>query len=329
MRFSLLILFLLIPFCLTAQPTQEEERLIANLTFGSSLPAGILAARSLVLHEPAFTQQELQEAQKYFQQAGIDAVSYLDIDYVLSGPDPSGVFSNYFEARQIKFLIILQKSNNGYQSIITEYNGTKSFVDKQHPSWKQSNPTLLELLRTIYRFTVSTQKKENFLINDIPETGFELNFFKGQPSERFAPDVRTFKSAVPRWGNEADDKALELFLKENFPVKYELVDPALTDAELEEKGYRLVLRYVHTRGDAARDILGYDISQTASSLSTYYFAEGESKIKTVSAKKIIYKFYFKNTEYGNVFLGSKWDADATWQDALKNHLLALRQELRF
>jgi hypothetical protein len=86
---------------------------------------------------------------------------------------------------------------------------------------------------------------------------------------------------------------------------------------------------VHTRGDAARDILGYDVTQTAGSLLTNYFADGEPKIKTVPSRKMVYKFYFKNTEYGNVFVGSKWDADDTWQAALRNHLLTLRAELRF
>ncbi len=96
-------------------------------------------------------------------------------------------------------------------------------------------------------------------------------------------------------------------VKEKLPPKCELVDPNLTDAELADKGYRYVLRFVHTRGDAARDILGYDVTQTAGSLLTSYFVSGEPKVKTVPSKKMIYKFYFKNTEYGNIFLGNKWD----------------------
>ncbi|HLZ15896.1 MAG TPA: hypothetical protein VKQ08_02605, partial [Cyclobacteriaceae bacterium] len=87
--------------------------------------------------------------------------------------------------------------------------------------------------------------------------------------------------------------------------------------------------FVHTRGDVARDMLGYDVTQTASSLLTNYFLEAEPKVKTIPSKRTIYKFYFKNTEYGNIFLGNKWDADETWQDALRNHVLGLRAELKF
>lgn len=141
--------------------------------------------------------------------------------------------------------------------------------------------------------------------------------------------MRNYKSAIPRWSNEADQKELEAIVNENLPVKFEFVDPELTDAELEGKGYRLVLRFVHTRGDVAREILGYDATQKSSSLPTRYFVNGEAKIKNIPARQTVYKFYFKNPEYGNIFLGGKWDADETWQDALKNHIASLRSELRF
>jgi hypothetical protein len=320
--------FLLLSFLSYAQLSTEEERLTNNLNFGSDLPPGLLAGRSMVLYEQAYTITELQEAQKYFQQAGIDAINYLDIDYVLAGPDPSRTFFNYFNNRNIKFLIILQKKEKEYQSIITEYSSTLEFADKEHRSWKQSHASLVELLRTIYRFAISTQKKQNFLINDVPEIGYEVRFFK-EAAQRFSNDIRTFKTAIPRWSNEQDAKELTILVKEKFPQKCELVDPNLTDAELADKGYRYVLRYVHTRGDVARDILGYDVTQTAGSLLTSYYVNDEFKAKTVPSKKTIYKFYFKNTEYGNIFLGTKWDADETWQDALRNHILGLRSELKF
>jgi len=327
-RFLFLSFFQICVFFGQAQSLSEVDKLINNLNFGSDLPPGLLAGRSLVLYEIGYTPTELQDAQKYFQQAGIDAINYLDIDYVLAGPDPSRTFFNYFNNRNIKFLIILRKNEKEYQSIFTEYSGTLDFADKAHRSWKQNNASFVELLRTIYRFAISTQKKANFLINDIPEIGYDVRFFK-EAAQRFSNDIRTFKTAIPRWGNEQDDKELGAFVKEKFPQKCELVDPNLTDAELADKGYRYVLRFVHTRGDVARDILEYDVTQTAGSLLTSYYVNDEFRAKTVPSKKTIYKFYFKNTEYGNIFLGTKWDADEAWQDALRNHIVGLRSELKF
>ncbi|GHN00115.1 hypothetical protein WSM22_16040 [Cytophagales bacterium WSM2-2] len=328
MRYLTFFSLQLISFVVFSQPSSEEDKLTANLNFGTSLPSGILTGRAIVLYEIAYTQAELQEAQKYFQQSGIDAVAYMDMDYVLAGIDPARVYSKYFTSRSIRFFILLQKKNSQYQIIITEYNGTTTLVDKSHASWTLSNANFPELLRSVYRFAISSEKKTNFLINDTPETNVAMNFYRGKQDERFSPDVRQFKLAIPRFGNDSDDAALTAFLKENFRAKYELVDPALSDAELSDKGFRLVLRFVHTRGDAARDILGYDMSQTSSSYSSNYFEGNELKIKTIRAKKMIYKFYFKNTEYGNVFLGTKWDADETWLDALRNHILALRKDLK-
>ncbi|MBS1951520.1 MAG: hypothetical protein OJF59_001190 [Cytophagales bacterium] len=326
-RFTLSWLLIFLGYASYAQPVSETDKLIGKLNIGSLLPAGLCAGRSVVLHEASFSASELQEAQKYFQQAGIDAVLYIDSDYVLSGLDPSRTFSTYFSTRNIKFLILLQKSGRGFQIIITEYNGTNELVDNQHVSWKLDDSSLPALLQAVYRFCISTQKKENLLINDVAEREYSVRYFR-ERDERFTPDIRLAKIAIPRMGNEADDKDLEEFLKEKFPFKYQLVDPALKDNELEEKGFRLVLRFVHTRGDVARDILGYDVSQTASSLLTNYFDQGVQKIKTMSSKKKIYKFYFKNSEYGNIFLGTHWDADETWQDALRNHILLMRAELK-
>lgn len=326
-RFFCLYLFVHFTFWISAQPT-EEENLMSNLNFGVDLPKGILGNRSVVLYEIDYTPQELQETQKYFQQAGIDAVSFLDIDYVLAGAEIAPLFSNYFNSRKIKFLIILSKVNTQYQIVFTEFNGTKKFSDTTKISWKQSDSSLVELLRRVYRFAVSSERKTNLLINDVPDTRIEMKFFRGRQDERYSPDVRIFKIAIPKWGNEIDDKLLEDFLKENYPMKYALVDAELSDAQLNEQGYRFVLRYVHTRGDVARDILGYDVGQTAGSLPTTYYVGKEAMIKTIRTKKSIYKFFLKNAEYGNIFLGNKWDADETWQEALKNHIAGLRIDQR-
>lgn len=49
--------------------------------------------------------------------------------------------------------------------------------------------------------------------------------------------------------------------------------------------------------------------------------------KKLPADEKVFKFYFKHIESGNVFLGTKWDADTTWDQALWNHLMAFKAEL--
>jgi hypothetical protein len=56
---------------------------------------------------------------------------------------------------------------------------------------------------------------------------------------------------------------------------------------------------------------------------------GEPQIKTIPIEVPVYKFYIKHLEYGNIFLGNKWDADQTWQVALANHLQLMRLDLKY
>jgi hypothetical protein len=85
---------------------------------------------------------------------------------------------------------------------------------------------------------------------------------------------------------------------------------------------------VGSYGKIAREILGYDPTQTGRSLATTYFVDGVPQIKTILSEEPIYKFYMKSIEYGNIFLGNKWDADLTWQDALRNYILAYRADAK-
>jgi hypothetical protein len=326
-RNHLKIFFLFAPFLslvVSAQPSVEESELLAKATNSTVIPSDLLSARSIVLFQNTFTKAELEESQRYFQQTGIDAVAYFDIARVLAGHDSRKAYASYFSTRGIKFLIFFQKNPRGFLFTFCNFNGSKEFMDKNSPAWQQENSSLNELLKTIYRFAVSNLKKQNFLINDFPEMDIRINPFIGRINESFTMEVKSFKTAIPKFGNETDDAELAAYLKENLPVKYELVDPLVDEGALLAKGFRTILRFVHTRGLVAKDVLGYDITQVARSLPTAMVVNNQVQIKTIPSEQVVYKFYFRNIEYGNVFLGPKWDADITWQDALRNHIQALK-----
>lgn len=302
--------------------------MLSRLNYVDVVPEGLLSKRAVILYDESLTVKELEETQKAFQQTGIDAVAYIITDRVLAGPDPLRAFATYLTNRSVDFLIFFEKPKD-YTITFVRYNNTKELVDLSASAWKQTNSSLTEMLKTIYRFAISNQKRQNLLINEYPETDVPLKYFIGRRNEAFTLDAKSFKIAVVKWGNEKADAELEEILKEYFPVKYELVDPKLEERELGSKGFRTVLRFVHTRGSVAKEILGYDLSQLAKSLSTVYFVNGEADVKTIPANQTVYKFYVKHIEYGNIFLGKGWDADITWQDALKNHLQAMREDLKF
>lgn len=139
------------------------------------------------------------------------------------------------------------------------------------------------------------------MINDVPKLTLQLNIFVGRRTETYTAMVKSFKVAVPKFGNEKEDAALEEILKEYFPVKYELVDPTLDDRELESKGFITVLRFVHTRGIVAKTILDYDLSQMSNSIASVAMVNGDAQLKTIPAEETIYKFYIKNTWNTEIF----------------------------
>jgi len=327
-RFFLLILSI-VSISLHAQPAYEKDLLLNRLSFTESVPEELLATRSIVLYDPGITQKDLEETQQAFQQTGIDAIAYFITDFMLAGADPEKAFAQYLTSRNVSFLIFITKENQRYTFTFTRFNNTSDFVEPAASAWRQTGTVLKEVLLTIYRFALSNQKKQNFLINDFPETEIPIKYFSGRRNETFTAMVKSFKVAVPKFGNEKTDAELEQILKEHFPVKYELVDPALNESDLSSRGFITVLRFVHTRGLVAKKILDYDVSQMANSIASVVVVSGEAELKTIPAEETIYKFYIKHLEYGNLFLGNKWDADTSWQAALVNHLQLMRLDLKY
>jgi hypothetical protein len=126
-------------------------------------------------------------------------------------------------------------------------------------------------------------------------------------------------------GNE--HKKLEEIFKD-YPYKYELTEPGIPEEELRKKGFFYVLSFIHSRGIIARDLLGYDISKGESAIVSVTYPNGEVQLKNYPAERKVYKFYFKHIDSGSVFLGTKWDADLTWEQALLNQLKGFKKELR-
>ncbi len=323
------LIFVLLTTLLKAQPVFEKDALLSRLSFIETVPEGLLSTRSIVMYEAGISAKDLEEIQKAFQQTGIDAIAYFIVDYMLAGTDPEKAFSDYLVARNVSFLIFVAKQNQNYSFTFTRFNGKSDFVEPSAAAWRQSGTVLKDVLLTIYRFALSNQKKQNLLINDFPETEIPVKYFSGRRSETYTAMVKSFRVAVPRFGDAKADADLEQILKEHFPVKYELVDPALSESELGRKGFITVLRFIHTRGLVAKKILDYDVSQMANSIASVNVVNAESQLKTIPATETIYKFYIKHLEYGNLFLGNKWDADTSWQTALISHLQLMRQDLKY
>lgn len=291
-------------------------------------PEGLLAKRAVALYDYEISDSELEEIQRSFQRTGIDPIAWFHTDMVFSGKDAARAYGEYFVSRGVSMLVFLEKTDQGFHFAATTFNQKQTFVDPGAMAWTVNNPRLKDLLTTVLQDSWTAEKKANFLVNDKPETDIRVDIIPGRRQEFYAIDLKVDNLAVIKFGDETMDKQLEQFFIDNYPLKFKMVDAGSDELELRRKGFHYVLCFVHTRGQAAKEVLGYDMSKGEKSYASIAFPDGQLQLKILPRDQVVYKFYFRHIENGSVFLGTKWDADATWLDALRNHVLGFKQEVK-
>lgn len=312
---------------LRAQITESENSFVGQLKTGSPLPEKLLATRTAVFYTHTFTPKELAAMQESFQRSGIDAVVYFESDFLFASKDASFAVSEYLNQREITNLIFFQKKEDRFSCYVVEYNTKPTLIEQNQYAWSAEDKHLSELLLKLYRSSANSLKKSNMLIIDIPETGVTINPIFGRRSDFFAIDLKVDPIAIPKSGNEKEDKELEEIMA-IYPFKYKLTEPGISEKELRKQGYYYVLVLMKGRNKVLKQLLGYDMSKAESAHVSVTYPNGQPVLKSYDADEAVFKYYIKHIDSQNVFLGTKWDADITWQQALLNHLKAFKTELK-
>lgn len=308
-----------------------SQSLASRLQFVTGAPQGLLSSRSAVLYDNSMNVKELMEVQEAFQQIGIDAVLYFDSDKITAGIEPAKAFAAYLVSREVKFLVLLGKSGGLYTCIVTQFNNTPSFVDDKQNGWKVTHQRLHEMLTTVYRDSWLVQKKENFLINDRPEMDIVVQVITARRSELYPIDLKIDNLAIQKAADPATQAEVEAMLNAVYPYpgKYKFVDGIPeNEKDLKRQGVQYVMHYVQCRGKTAKDLLGYDVTRGESAYGSVTFPNGVPQVKTIPVERTVFKFYIKHIESGNVFLGTKWDADESQVQAMKNYIMAFKSEMK-
>jgi hypothetical protein len=325
-KFFPLILIFIVSTASAQLPVNERE-FLDRITTTDTLPSKLLSSKSVVFYTYNISQKDLEAVQKSFQRTGIDAVMYFESDLLHAGRDASVAVAGALNRREISNLILLLKDQDGYSIYITPYNRRANFVEDKQGAWIFEHHALDFMLQNLYRTASNTLRNQNFLINESIETGFAVNAIDGNRNEFFAVDLKVDPLAVPKFGDEALDKELEEIMK-LYPYKCTFTDPELSEAELRKQGYLYVLRFTHARNRVVRNVLGYDIPRGQSAIVSVAYVNDQQQIRNIPANEVVYKYYFKHIDSQNVFLGTKWDADPTWQQALLNQLKGYRMEFK-
>ena len=236
MRLSFSILFLAVSFVTWAQFVPDPKSWIEQLNLKGSFPEKILSSRTAVFYDYFLTQKELSDTQQQFQQSGIDAVVYFELDMVMAGKDVTRTFGQYLLKREITNLIFIEKNENDYRITATVFNGKENVVDPTQSAWSVSNKTYADALKQLYLTISSQQKKQNLLINEMPETGMSVNPIIGKRNEFFAIDAKVDPLAVPKTGDPAVDAELEEIFKSNYSLKYKLTAAGNTGKRITKAG---------------------------------------------------------------------------------------------
>ncbi len=311
-----------------AQLPLDETQFYARIKPGTVLPQNLLTTKTAVFYPYSMTQKELELAQQYFQRSGIDAVAYFVTDLLMAGRDVSVNMAQSLNSREITNLIVFQRGSDFFKLTLFEYNRKANFVEPDAPTWVSQHRLLEELMKGLYLATANGGlKKQNYLINDFPETGFMINAIDGRRNEFYAIDLKVDPLAVPKFGDEVLDKELEEIMKA-YPFKYTLTEPGLSEADLRKQGYLFVLRFVKARAGVAKQVLGYPVTKSESAIVSISYVSEQPEVRNISVNADVYKFYFKHIDSGNAYLGTKWDADESWQQAIVNQLRGMKIELK-
>jgi hypothetical protein len=327
LRSLLILAFVAITLPGLTQVTDNENRFLSQLKTGAPLPEKLVSARTAVFYSYTFSAKELEDIQQSFQRTGIDAVFYFETDYLFACRDVSLALAEYLNQREITNLIFMQKKESGYAAYLAEFNTKLTLVEQNQYAWSAEDKFLSELLLKLYRAAANTLKKTNLLVIDVPETDIKINPILGRRSEFFAIDLKVDPIAIPKTGIEKDDKILEEIFA-TYPFKYKLTEPGLSEKELRKQGYYYILYNIQGRGKIIKEMMGFDMTKAETAIVSVTYPEGSLVLKNYGADEFVYKFYIKHIDSQNTFLGTKWDADVTWQQALLNHLKAFRIELK-
>jgi len=325
--------FLLIFACLKG----FSQEAFPFLNKSQELPKDLLSKRAVVFMNVNSLKWE-KEAQKIhnsFIEIGVDAVAYYALSDIMSGEDATTAFYSDINQRSIENMLIVHQTKSGFALYATKIPSEGGFFQKGMQAFYLEAPSLKDLGGELESLVnKSNLERENFLIIDVPETFKRTNVIKSRRVEKFNPDIRIDKLAVPKFEDnimlnvdvEKANAALDSIMKTHYPFEYGLVDPELTPEEMISEGYLMVLKKLQNNGESLKRMLGYDLSEGETLLISERKGENERVMK-YRIDEHVHKYYIQQLYTKDIYLGEIWDAGKTWQEALINHVENLKAKL--
>ncbi|WP_422361102.1 hypothetical protein [Reichenbachiella sp.] len=295
-----------------------------------------------------------EKVHRAFKRMKIDAVAYYYLDDMFASPDANESFAKEMERREIKYIIVLEQSPSNdagvesYRISISGFNDKPSFISERQKAWQTEGPDLDVLLTEMRKDVIRAEmERENYLIPDIPEFFTDAKILKGKRIPTYAMDLKVDKLVVPKfqkyemedstslnadalskisaYNTEVDrkNKRLEEIMLD-YPLSYEFSETS-SDVDIYNQGHQFVLLTVHGSGKTLKEMLNYEIDPYE---TDYVTIRAGSTLNTLPVDAVVYKYYVKHVYTQDAYLGSRWDADLTWEQALQNFIFHMKDILK-
>lgn len=309
--------------------------------------------------QPAW-QAFADNSHKTFARLGIDAVAYYNLDLVLAGQAVTRSFSDDIKKRTIPIAIVLHRALSSsrdtvFSLTLAQISKEALFFEAGQQAYKIQSNSFNGLMQQFIRAVSSSGiERGNFLILEIPEFFNHTQLFTARRFESYNPDLKLDKLAVPLFAERELPKTIppgmnreevaEKVANENqyiteanerlknimrqYPFNSGPVNYSDGEAAWRREGYLFVLLNVHGKVETVRTLLNYESSDKQAAYSSTRMEAGNPITKAIDKDQKVYKFYVKHIPTGEIYLGSHWDADTTWEQALENFIVNLKFALK-
>lgn len=329
------------------------------LNFSKGLPENLASTRSAVIvsvspdsdtYETRSKWIGLTEAiHKSFRKIGIDAIIYIHQDDLNAGPEVTNAYREIFDQRNVKNLIYItkiKKANTSTYSILVTPFQADGFMKNGQEAWQESSDELdhvvLMLGRQILRQDL---ERSNFLIPEHPEYLNDLSVFTGTRFENYPSRLQSLPMAVVAFEkasteNLSDPEVIQQIeaynlqideynnelaeIMKSYPYKYEIVQEK-NEEVLYDRGFQYALMPMSSSAKSIKRILDYKTTPAETVIiSTVVLQDSLKALKRMPADANVTKYYIKQTIVKDLHTGNVWDADVSWQKALKNFIFHLK-----
>ena len=321
-----LFLAMLPAWCMSQSAIEKKFSYISPT---DSLPVKIRSGKTMVILEvpgnnPKEWDRVSRSAHATMTKGGIDPVVYYDIDILFSGTDITRSFYEDLSRREIDNIVLIDYKAEKSRIAALPFSAD-FFQDTIQRAWFREGEFKNIADQLYVRTANSGLELSNLLLAELPEIGPLTTTITGRRAEFFNLSMSAGKMAVPKFKDPLKDQELQAALDLAFDYDFELVDPALSDEELDKMGFLFVLKSASGPVREVRKLLDYEEEEDVTGYVTIRYTGDQSQAVTLSLRDNIFKYYVYHIKSNTTYLGTEWDGDLGWRQALLNHLRSIKK----